>query len=166
MRNAWLGILLAALGSLAVYELCWIPTTCNREEKAFTVQSELAQRFAGSFRGALTARNILDRYGHMGRACPGHKNVFMLIGANEILRSRNEAAVAAYQHALSLGPRPEIYAGLASALYRSGRQQEAFENVAAVVAADPEYAGSYFQDDPVLADHATNLAAGHRDPAH
>lgn len=79
----------------------------------------------------------LARLEEARRRDPGEVGIPLAIGSLYLLLGSNEQAVAAYEEALALEPRPEIYLNLGRAQLAAGRPDEARESFALAVELQP-----------------------------
>lgn len=71
------------------------------------------------------------------RLAPASASIRLVKGSQYLLLGRNEAAIAAYEEALRLEPRPETYLNLGRAQWRAHRETAALENLRRAVRLDP-----------------------------
>lgn len=85
---------------------------------------------------AVLLRNAeeLTRAEHLA---PASASIRLAKGSQYLLLGRNELAIQAYEAALRLEPRPEIYLNLGRAQWRAGREESALGNFRLAVRLDP-----------------------------
>lgn len=71
------------------------------------------------------------------RLAPASASIRLVKGSQYLLLGRNEPAIAAYEEALRLEPRPETYLNLGRAQWRAHRETAALENLRRAVRLDP-----------------------------
>jgi tetratricopeptide (TPR) repeat protein len=114
--------------------LIWQATVAGGQLEAARLRRQaeavsLAQASSGRLVPALVAETIrnLRRAAELDPLDPG---IPMLLGSQYLLLDRPQEAIAAYEEAMALEPRPEFYLNLGRALRRAGDEEaaeEAFE---------------------------------------
>ena len=100
------------------------------------VRTLAAVRRSGPAAGTLL-RAELSRLEQARERDPGEVGIPLAIGSLHLLLGANEQAVTAYEEALALEPRPEIYLNLGRAHLAAGRPDEARESFALAVELQP-----------------------------
>ncbi len=126
LQVAWVGVhVRRGLGR-------WEADRILKAVESSTAQAVAAKRVAP----AVLLRNV-ERLERAERLSPASAPIRLIKGSQYLLLGRYEPAIAAYESALRLEPRPEIHLNLGRALWRAGRKVEASENFARAVRLDP-----------------------------
>ena len=116
---------IAVAAGFAIYYFCYRPLRCQYVKMVVSKPTEVA--YEQSFRpGAATlAQRNLWRLAACD--CPGSRDVsfYMLSAANYLVMQDNRRAANAYQAALRLDRRPELYLGLGNTLAKLGERERA-----------------------------------------
>lgn len=96
------------LVAVALYHLCWIPYGCNREVKAVQRSTDAALSAPPMEAPSVARRNLL-RLDRCLPQSPTDVRLLMLAAANYQILDRHADAIAAYERALRIDKRPEIY---------------------------------------------------------
>ncbi len=126
-----------AFAAFAVYQCAYVPIHCSREvwrsEQALAAAAERGDRSLE----ANAANQALRRLQPCGESRPLDVNVPMLVALSYRFLLRHDLAVKAYEDALAIDRRPEIYLGLGSEQLQAGRREEAVNSLFQACSFDP-----------------------------
>lgn len=108
--------------------LAYEPHRCNAEITLLTARTAAAENTASDYERLLRTRQHLQELELLHEMCPTEVRVPMLIGENQELSGRAEAALRSYQAALAVEQRPEIYVAIALQQIQTGHVDEAIES--------------------------------------
>jgi tetratricopeptide (TPR) repeat protein len=113
------------------------PLRCNSEITTLTANSRLAHKQRDSIRGHMLAEKNLARLRELEQRCSLRTNLYMLIALNEQITGGHDAALAAYDRALSIDPRPEIHFAAGMIHVERGHLDQAVSSFAAAALMSP-----------------------------
>lgn len=125
-------VLIVAAAAFAAYALAIAPYAQNLDKLALernTRGAELAEPFVAARTARaniLTARQMLQKN-------PADVDLYMMLASNQRIVGENQEALAAYDEALRVRPRPEIYLTLGQLQLEMGQRDAAIENMARAV---------------------------------
>lgn len=137
------------LVAVALYHLCWIPYRCNREVKAVQRSTDAALNAPPMDAPSVAHRNLL-RLDRCLRQRATDIRVLMLAAANYQILNRPADAIAAYERALRIDKRPEIYFELGLTQLRVGDRSSALANLTKAARFAQQY--MYETGDPSMID--------------
>ena len=129
--RALLTLLIAAGAAFAVKTLAVDPLRCNQLERAVIADTEVVfvhPESIESWRVPVLARQSVVRINDCLGPCTVNPNLLMLYAANLRVLGQHESAIEAYQRALKLDRRPEIYFNLGMTELALGRQEAAIRD--------------------------------------
>jgi len=141
MKTAARSIAIAAIlagAAIAIHRWCWIPYRLNIVKKTVEQRTFKAFDSVQVESAVIVARNNIDALARAGGDCGRDVDVCMEIAANERILGRWREAIAAYERALRLSKRPEVYYNLAMTELRAGDRETAIEHLVCAVRFDPE----------------------------
>src|SRR5689334_20326899 len=112
-------VLIVALAAFAAYALVAAPYALNLEKLALernTRGAELAEPFVA----ARTARANIATARAMLQKNPADADLYMMLASNERIVGMNQEALAAYDDAIRVLPRPEFYLTLGQLQWQMG----------------------------------------------
>ena len=133
-----LALAVIAFGSLFALRSCVVvPAGCLIRVKRVENQTKLALDAAGNFQAIVLARENIDRLRHCENHYPLDVNVYMLEGANFQIMQQLDRAAAAYEKALRIDRRPEIYFNLGIVQLEMKHREKARTNFISAVTFAP-----------------------------
>lgn len=117
--------LAAAASAWALWQWSVRPVRCAAELTAIQGGTNAIDKMRTYSQREQRANDNLERLAPLRAQCPAEVRVPFLIGVNESYAGRREKAIAAFEEALAIDRRPEIYAALGSELLANGRIDEA-----------------------------------------
>lgn len=124
-RQLAFGVLAAGLLALAILALRHDINRFHAGRVLFAVESRTAEALRqGAVPAGLVASNIATLRAIAPRD-PAEVGIPVALAGQYLILGRWDGAIAGYDAALRLEPRPEIYLNRGRALYGAGRQQEA-----------------------------------------
>jgi tetratricopeptide (TPR) repeat protein len=103
---------IGAVSLFALRSCVVIPAQCMTRVKTVEDQTRLALEASGNFQAVVLARQNIDVLRRCENHYPLDVNVYMLEGANFQIMQQLDRASAAYEKALRIDRRPEIYFNL------------------------------------------------------
>lgn len=142
-------VIVALLATVSLYRLCWIPYRCNRYAKtaeALTVRAENA----GVIEASSLARRNVDLLNTSLERCACDVRLLVLLAVNYRLLDNPRDAITAYERALRLDKRPEIYFELGLTQLSLGDRTGAIVNLTKAARFAEQY--MYETEDPSMID--------------
>jgi hypothetical protein len=133
----------------ALHRLCWIPYRCNQTAKRAHALTLRALDASPVDAPAFALANLATIKGSLEH-CPSDVRLLMIAAANERILLRPERAVSAYQRALQVDERPEIYLELGLTQLSMGNRTEAVANLTRAGRFATQYI--YEPEDPAIVD--------------
>lgn len=122
-------VLLIAITALfcawALREWCLRPYACDVAMTEITASTSAVDDLRGDYARVQRAEHNIARLHALETQCRTDLRLYVLLGGNESVAGRHEQAVSAYEKALTLDRRPEIYIALAAELLQLGRIDDA-----------------------------------------
>jgi tetratricopeptide (TPR) repeat protein len=128
-------LLAASIAAAGLRYLCQEPYECNRGVKAYEVATTAAT--SKGLAGRRIARRNVVGLEQLETRCRSDVNVAMLLAANASLDERYHVAELAYERALRIDHRPEIYLNLGLVQVEMQKNDEALANFITAVRFDP-----------------------------
>ena len=125
-------IVIVALAAFAAYTLVVTPDAQNLQKLSLELNTRGAE-LAEPFVAARTARANITTAREMLQKNPADADLYMMLASNERIVGMKEEALAAYDNALRVLPRPEIYLTLGQLQLEMGQRDAAIENMARAV---------------------------------
>ncbi len=126
------------LGARAIEREAWIPYRLNLIKKQVEASTTAVFPVADRMAVALVARHNLEQLAPYRRACATDVDLWMETAASDRLLGRADDAIAAYQTALTIERRPEIFFNLGITQLGSGHRPEAIDNLARALRFNPQ----------------------------
>lgn len=124
-------IVAAIVCAWAIRQWAWRPYSCAVAINDVIGMTRAAGELRGDYAVVQRADANLDRLRTIEPQCSADVRIYALMGNNEELAGRALNAVHAYEKALTLDPRPEIYVAMGNQLMQLGRIDEAVESFVA-----------------------------------
>lgn len=131
-------LVIGIAAGFAIDRWCIQPYSMNIVKKTVERRTLPAFDQAGSASAAIVARTNLEMIARAGGDCSRDIDVCMEVAANERILGHDDRAIAAYQAALKLDRRPEIFYDLAITQLTTGDREHAIENLALAIRFYPE----------------------------
>lgn len=138
MKRRWIGVVAVALVALAL--AAQLLRARRLEDASHVLRTVEQVSVAVAARGQVPPGLLWDNVKLLQRAHerdPADSRILLAIGGQYLLLGRPEDAIATYERALEIEPRPEIFLNLARAQERSGELEAARESYRRAQVLDP-----------------------------
>ncbi len=134
-----LSLLIIAAAGFALYRECLIPWRCNQQKKLAETMIVRLTNYGGTVTTPIEARRLVEMIDQCLLRRPEDVDLWVEKAALLRLVERHDEAIAAYQKALSMEKRPEIYAYLGITQAKAGQREEAIASLVTAARFSPNY---------------------------
>lgn len=142
VRRLFATAVILSAAAIALHRFCWMPVECNLEIARVEQMTARAVYRSRPSIAIVRARQNLEVLNRISERCAANVNVPMLQAANYGILGRHEDAIAAYEAALLVDRRPEIYLNLGLLELELGQREKALGHLATAVRFDRTMLGA------------------------